>query len=259
MGRLKDKVAVITGAGAGIGAACMALFAQEGAKVFGISRTKSTLDAVVDKVRAAGGTAMAAAADLANPESAEAAFKAAIAAYGRVDVLVNGAGVGYSWKDVSIGSMEAIDKTTPEKWHEVMSINLDSVFYMSRLAVPEMKRVGGGSIVNIASIYGLGGAADAHTYTVAKAGIINLTRSMCMAYATSNIRANCVAPGFIATKMVTAVLPLFEDPAVAAQISPMCRPGTPEEIAYACLYLASEEASYCNGSVLVADGGSSAH
>jgi hypothetical protein len=102
------------------------------------------------------------------------------------------------------------------------------------------------------------GLAGAHTYTAAKGAMINLTRSMCVAYAAEGIRSNCIAPGFIATPMVASVLNLFDDPAVAQSITPMKRPGTAEEMAYGCLYLASDEASYCNGSVLVIDGGTSA-
>ncbi len=259
MDRVKGKVVVVTGAGAGIGRACLHLFAKEGAKVFGISRTGSTLDASVAEVKAAGGIAAGAAADLSKPEEVEAAFKALMAAYGRVDILINAAGVGYSWAAKSPGSMNETTTTTPEKWREVMSINLDSVFLMCRQVVPQMRLQGKGSIVNIASIYGLGGAADAHAYTASKGAIINYTRSLCMAYAKDNIRSNCVCPGFVDTNMVKAVVALFDDPAMAEAISPARRPGTPDEIAYACLYLGSDEAGYCNGSMLIVDGGSTAH
>lgn len=259
MGRMQGKVAVITGAGAGIGRACARLFAEEGANVFGISRTQSTLEEAMDEARKLGVKAGSAVADLADAGSSGRAMKQALEMFNRVDVLVNAAGVGYSWGEVSPGSMADIANTPPDKWREVMAINLDSVYHMCRLTVPVMQKQGGGSIVNVASIYGMGGAADAHTYTATKAAIINLTRSMCVAYAKDNIRANSVAPGFVETKMVAAVLPLFQDPAIAEQISPMRRAATPREIAYACLYLGSDESSYCNGSVLVADGGSTAH
>jgi NAD(P)-dependent dehydrogenase (short-subunit alcohol dehydrogenase family) len=149
--------------------------------------------------------------------------------------------------------------TTAEKWREVLSINLDSCFYMCRQAVRQFRaQKSGGSIVNVASISGMRGLPDAHTYTAAKGAMINLTRSMCLAYAKDGIRANCIAPGFIATPMVAKVLHLFDDPDVAERITPMKRPGTPEEMALGCLYLASDEASYCNGSILVIDGGTTA-
>jgi NAD(P)-dependent dehydrogenase (short-subunit alcohol dehydrogenase family) len=155
--------------------------------------------------------------------------------------------------------MNDLANTTAEKWREVMAINLDSCFYMCREAVNTFRKQGsGGAIVNVASISGMLGLAGAHTYTAAKAAMINLTRSMCVAYAKDNIRANCLAPGFIATPMVASVLNIFDDQATAEHITPMRRPGTAREMAYGCLYLASDEASYCNGAVLVIDGGSSA-
>jgi NAD(P)-dependent dehydrogenase (short-subunit alcohol dehydrogenase family) len=236
----------------------MELFAKEGAKVVGASRTQSNLDETRARVRDGGGEATVVAVDLARPEGAETLIAAAVAAYGRIDILVNAAGVGYSWMEQSPGSMNDIVETTPEKWHEVLGINLDSCFYTCRLAIPQMRKQGGGSIVNVASISGFQGLASAHTYTAAKGAVINLTRSLCVAYAADNIRANCVAPGFIATPMVASVLGLFDDPVMADRLTPMKRPGTAEEMAYGCLYLGSDEATYCTGSVLVIDGGTTA-
>jgi NAD(P)-dependent dehydrogenase (short-subunit alcohol dehydrogenase family) len=258
MDRVKGKVALITGAGSGVGRACMKLFAAEGARVVGVSRTQRNLDETLTEVRQFKGEGHVVAADLAKPEGANWVFSETLKTYGRIDILINAAGVGYSWTEKSPESMNDIVTTTPEKWHEVMAINLDSCFYMCRLAIPQMRKQGGGSIVNVASISGLQGLPVAHTYTAAKGATINLTRSMCVAYAADNIRSNCVAPGFIATPMVAAVLNMFDDPAVADRLTPMKRPGTAEEMAYGCLYLASDEASYCNGTVLVIDGGTTA-
>jgi len=258
MDRVKGKVAVITGAGTGVGRACMELFAREGAQVVGVSRTQANLDETLAAVKAAGGDGIVVAADLSAPTGAQMAVDAAVAAYGRVDILVNSAGVGYNHVASSADSMNDIANTSPEKWHEVMAINLDSGFYMCRLVIPMMQNQGGGSIVNVTSISGLQGLPGAHTYTAAKGAMINLTRSMCVAYAKDNIRANCIAPGFIATRMVTDFLPFFDDEKVADSITPMRRPGTPMEMAYGCLYLASDEAGYCNGTVLVIDGGTTA-
>jgi NAD(P)-dependent dehydrogenase (short-subunit alcohol dehydrogenase family) len=154
--------------------------------------------------------------------------------------------------------MEDIVNTTPEKWHEVMAINLDSCFYACRAVIPPMRNQGGGAIVNVASISGMQGLPMAHTYTAAKGAMINLTRSLCVSYAASGIRANCIAPGFIATPMVAPLLGLFDDPEMADRLAPMRRAGTPDEMAFGCLYLASDEASYCNGTVLVIDGGTTA-
>jgi NAD(P)-dependent dehydrogenase (short-subunit alcohol dehydrogenase family) len=259
MNRLQGKVAVITGAGSGVGRACMTKFSAEGARVVGVGRTQKALDETLALVSNAGGTATSVAADLSKEASARRVFEAATRDFGRIDIVVNSAGVGYSWNKTSPDSMNDVANTSAEKWHEVMSINLDSCFFMCREAVRQFRsQKGGGSIVNVASISGMLGLAGAHTYTAAKGGMINLTRSMCVAYAADGIRSNCIAPGFIATPMVASVLNLFDDPAVAERITPMKRPGTPEEMALGCLYLASDEASYCNGTVLVIDGGTSA-
>ena len=210
------------------------------------------------QVEAAGGDGHVVAADLSKPEGAEKAMAEAIKTYGRVDILVNSAGVGYSWLEKSPGSMGPVDDTTPEKWAEVMAINLNSVFHMCRLVIPQMKKQGGGSIVNVTSISGFQGLPVAHTYTAAKGAAINLTRSLAITYCGDNIRVNCIAPGFIDTPMVANVMGLFNDPAMADRLTPMKRPGTPEEMAFGCLYLASDEASYCQGTVLVIDGGTTA-
>jgi NAD(P)-dependent dehydrogenase (short-subunit alcohol dehydrogenase family) len=256
--RLDGKIAIITGAGTGVGRSCMTIFAREGAKVIGASRTQKNLDETLALVKKAGGDGRVVAADLSKVEGAELVIKRTLDAYGRVDILVNVASVGYSWMEKSPGSMNDIVNTTPEKWHEVMAINLDTCFYMCRGVVPLMQKQGGGAIVNVASISGMLGLPVAHTYTAAKGAMINLTRSLCVTYAKDNIRANCVAPGYTDTPMIAAVMHLFDDPAMAERLTPMKRAGTPEEMANGCLFLASDEASYCNGSVLVIDGGTSA-
>ena len=258
MGRLEGKVAFITGAGAGIGRACMQMFAKEGATVFGVSRTQKTLDETLKLVTDAGGKGSVFSADLSVPEPVEAAVNECVKRYGRIDVLLNAAGVGYSWKLTSEGSMDPVHTTPLDKWREVMAINLDSVFYVSRLVLREMIKQKKGSIVNVASIFGMGGAPDAHTYTATKGAIINLTKSMSVAYVDDGIRANVVAPGFVRTQMVEIVLDQLFSPENPKLIAPMGRPATTEEVAYACLYFASDESSYCTGSVLCVDGGSTA-
>lgn len=258
MGRLAGKTAIITGAGTGVGRACMHRFAEEGASVIGVSRTKANLDEVLSAVRATGGKGSVIAADLSEDPSADAVVAEAAKDFGKIDILVHAAGVGYSWQERSPGSMNAVDETEPDKWREIIRINLDACYLMCRAVIPHMREKGGGSIVNVASISGLQGLPVAHSYTAAKGGMINLTRSLCVAYAKDNIRANCIAPGFIDTPMVASVLNVFDDPAAAEAITPMARPGTPEEMANGCLYLASDEASYCNGAVLVIDGGTTA-
>ena len=258
MGRMNGKVVIVTGAGTGVGQSVMRLFATEGAKVLGVSRTLSNLEQTLALVRGDGGEGRIVAADLSDDAACQHVVKATLDAYGRIDSLVHAAGVGYSWGDKSPGTMGDVLNTTPEAWREVMSINLDAYFYMCRHVIPEFLKQGKGSIVGVASISGLQGLASAHTYTAAKGAMINLTRSLCVAYAAQGVRANCIAPGFIATPMVASVLNLFDDPAIADRITPMSRPGTAQEMAYGCLYLASDEASYCNGSVLTIDGGTTA-
>lgn len=258
MGRMNGKVVIVTGAGTGVGQSVMRLFATEGAKVLGVSRTLSNLEQTLALVRGDGGEGRVVAADLSDDAACQRVVKATLDAYGRIDSLVHAAGVGYSWGDKSPGTMGDVLNTTPEAWREVMGINLDAYFYMCRHVIPEFLKQGKGSIVSVASISGLQGLASAHTYTAAKGAMINLTRSLCVAYAAQGVRANCIAPGFIATPMVASVLNLFDDPAIADRLTPMLRPGTALEMAYGCLYLASDEASYCNGSVLTIDGGTTA-
>lgn len=258
MGRMDDKVVIVTGAGTGVGQATMVLLAQEGAQVLGVSRTRANLERTLEQTLMAGGRGSILAADLSQDAECRKVVDTALERYGRVDVLVHAAGVGYSWASISPGTMGDILNTTPEAWQEVMDINLSACFYMCRHLVPEFIRQGHGNIVNVSSISGFQGLASAHTYTAAKAGMINLTRSLCVAYAAQGIRANCLAPGFIDTPMVASVLNLFDDPAVADRITPMRRAGTAREMAYGCLYLASDESPYCNGSVLTIDGGTTA-
>jgi NAD(P)-dependent dehydrogenase (short-subunit alcohol dehydrogenase family) len=258
-GRVEGKIAIVTGAGTGIGQASMVLFGREGATVVGVSRTQSALDKTLEMTQEAGGTGMVVASDLSELAGAERVIAETMDAYGRIDILVQAAGVGWSWgQDQSPGSMEDIANTTPEKWAEVMSINLDSIYYMCRGVIPIMKEQGGGSIVNVASISGFQGMTTAHTYCAGKGATINLTRAMAATYAMDGIRSNCVCPGYTDTPMISPVMGMFDDKEVADVLTPMQRAGTPEEMAYGCLYLGSDEASYCNGVVLPIDGGTTA-
>jgi meso-butanediol dehydrogenase/(S,S)-butanediol dehydrogenase/diacetyl reductase len=257
-GRLDGKVAVITGASTGIGRAVFEMFAAAGAKVVGAARTQSRLDDALAAVHAAGGTGITVAADLADDGDAGRVIDAAVAEYGGIDILVNNAGVGYSYKETRPLSMEALVDTPLEEWNHVLGINLNSVAYMSRRAIPVMRERGSGSIVNVASIWGLTGAVDAHAYTTAKGAVINLSRSLAVAYGKEGIRTNALCPGFIDTPMIAPVVGALNDPDYAPTWNPMGRTGTPDEIAYAALFLGSDESSYCNGSVMVVDGGTTA-
>lgn len=257
-GRIAGKVAIITGAGTGIGRACLKLFAAEGARVVGVSRTQSALDAALAEVQRGGGEGMVIAADLSQERSAAAVVEATLVKYGRIDMLVHAAGVGWSWGEKSPGSMTDLVNTSADTWHEVMAINLDACFYLCRGIVPVMQKQGRGAIVNVASISGYRGMPTAHTYTAGKGAMIALSLSMAVTYAKDGIRTNCIAPGYTDTPMIAGVMGLFDDEKVAESITPMKRAGTPEEMAYGCLYLASDEASYCNGVVLPIDGGTTA-
>lgn len=258
MGRMDGKVVIITGAGTGVGRAAMQLFSREGAKVFGVSRTQANLDQTLALVKEGGGEGAVFAADLADDAACERVIKAALAKYGRVDSLVHAAGIGYNWAKTSPGTMADVAGTTPQAWREVMAIDLDAYFYMCRHVLPLFVAQGKGTIVSVSSIGGYMGMPDAHTYTAAKAGMINLTRSMCVTYASKGIRANCIAPGFIDTPMTADYMDLFKDPVVGDSITPMRRAGTPMEMAYGCLYFACDESGYCNGAVLTIDGGTTA-
>jgi NAD(P)-dependent dehydrogenase (short-subunit alcohol dehydrogenase family) len=254
-GRVSGKVVLITGASDGIGKATAKLFAREGARVFATGRTQSKLDATVTEIVKAGGEAHGAIADLSSPESTEKAFQAMLDTYGRIDVLIHAAGVGYSWGEVSPGSMNDLATTPVDKWNEVIGINLNSVFHICRLAIPQMQKQKSGVIVTVASVFGMMGIKDGHTYSAAKGAIINLTRSLAVTYAKDGIRANCLCPGATDTGMIANIMPLFRDPSVATTLVPLGRAGTVDEMAYAALYLGCEESSYCTGSVMVVDGG----
>ncbi|MFO7550757.1 MAG: SDR family oxidoreductase [Haliea sp.] len=259
MGRLSGKVALITGAGSGVGAACMALFLSKGAKVMGVGRTESRLRRTLEAIEGADtSNARIVTADISMEDGVELAVQSAKKAFGGIDILVHAAGVGYSWEQQSPGSMADVVNAAPDKWREVMQINFDAYYLLCRAIVPIMQAGGGGSIVGVSSISGFQGLSTAHAYTAAKAAMINLTRSMSVSYVKDNIRVNCIAPGFIATPMVEDVLNLFDNEETAEQLTPMRRPGTPEEVAYGCLYLASDESTYCSGTVLVIDGGTTA-
>jgi NAD(P)-dependent dehydrogenase (short-subunit alcohol dehydrogenase family) len=255
MARLEGKVAIVTGASTGIGRATFELFAREGAQVVGAARTQSKLDEALAAVEQQGGKGVVVAADLSKDEDAGRVIDAAVGTFGGLDVLVNNAGVGYSYGEVRPGSMAALADAPLEEWHHVMGINLNSVVFMCRRAIPELRKRGGGSIVNVASIWGLSGAADAHAYTTAKGGIINLSRSLAVAYGRENIRTNALCPGFIDTPMIAPVVGALNEENYAYTWNPLGRTGRPEEIAYGALFLASDEASYCNGTAMVIDGG----
>jgi NAD(P)-dependent dehydrogenase (short-subunit alcohol dehydrogenase family) len=258
-GRLAGKVAVVTGASSGIGRATMERFGREGAKVVGTARTESKLQEALENVQAAGGEGMIVPGDLEDTSTAERVVQSAVDAYGRVDVLVAGAGVGWQYGIDNPGTMAGVHEASLENWRDIIGgVDLEGYFLSINAVLPRMLEQGAGSIVTVASMAGVTGLYDAHAYTAAKGAIVNLSKSMAISYAKQGVRTNTVCPGFIDTPMIAPVIGIFDDEQTAGALTPMCRPGRPEEIANAILFFASDEASYCNGSVLLVDGGCTA-
>ncbi len=258
-GRLQDKVVIITGASSGIGRATMEIAGREGAKVVGTARTESKLQEGLDAVKSAGGDGIIVPADLEDPTSQDKVVQAALDAFGRVDVLINNAGVGWQYGIDNPGTMAGIHEASLENWRAIIGgVDLEGYFLAIHAVLPQMIEQGSGSIVNTSSMAGITGLYDAHAYTAAKGAIINLTRSMAITYAKNGVRSNTVCPGFVDTPMIAPVVGAFDDPATAVALSPMARPARAEEIAYAMIFFASDESSYCNGAVLVVDGGCTA-
>jgi NAD(P)-dependent dehydrogenase (short-subunit alcohol dehydrogenase family) len=257
--RLEGKVAIISGASSGIGRATAEAFGREGAKVVVTARREEKLRETVGAIEAVGGEALVVAADLEDTATADRVVKEAIDAFGRVDILVSNAGVGWQYGLDNPGTMAGIHEASLENWRDIIGgVDLEGYFLMIHAVLPKMLGQGSGSIVNVASMAGITGLYDAHAYTAAKGALVNLTRSMAISYVKQGVRTNCVCPGFVDTPMIAPVIGVFDDEATAAALSPMARPARPEEIAAPILFLASDEASYCNGSVLVVDGGCTA-
>ena len=262
MPRLDGKVAIVTGAGSGIGRACFERFAREGARVVGAGRTEESLEDALREVEKSGGQGRVQTTDVSVEDDCRRLIEVALEAYGRVDVLVNNAGVGWAYREDHPNGMAGVLDTPSESWTDVINIDLNSVYYVCKQVLPPMLDAGAGSVVNVSSIGGARGMTDAHAYSAAKAGMINLTRSMAVTYGPRGVRTNCVAPGLVETRMVRSYMEERGNPQRHEQlrytVSPLGRAAQPGEIANACLFLASDEASYVNGAILAVDGGSSA-
>ena len=249
--RLKDKVAVITGAGSGMGRAMALLFAQEGAKIVAGEWNDTTLAEVVEAVTAAGGSITGVKINVANQAEAESLIDKAVAAYGRIDVLCNNAGV----MDLNQGVAELSD----EMWQRVIGINLNGPMYLTRKAVPIMIKQGGGSIIMTASTAGFGGGAAGVAYTVSKHGLVGLTKQTAWRYAADGVRCNAIAAGGVETNIVASIDRTKMDPVGSARLMPFIKtmPGLlkPNDIAYLALYLASDESRMINGAIIPADAG----
>lgn len=244
-GRLEGRVALVTGASRGIGAAIAERLAAEGATVaVNYAGRADAAAEVVARIEAAGGSAQAFQADVSDPVACSGLVTGVFEAFGRLDVLVNNAGIT---RDGLLVRMSDDD------WSAVIDTNLSGAFFATRAASKIMMKARSGSIVTIASVVGLVGNAGQVNYAAAKAGLVGMTKSVARELASRSVRANAIAPGFIATDMTDALPDAAKD-AAAANIA-MGRFGTPEDIAAAVAFLASDDASYITGQVLAVDGG----
>jgi NAD(P)-dependent dehydrogenase (short-subunit alcohol dehydrogenase family) len=243
--RLKNKIAVITGAGSGMGKATARLFAAEGAHVI-CADISGKQDAVAAAI---GDAAVAIHADVAHEDDIRKMIATAENEYGRLDILVNNAGFG--------GSMLPLHEQTAERWEQVHSVNLRGVFFGMKYGIASMLKTGGGAIVNISSAAGFVGWKHHSIYGAAKAGVNQLTKAAALDYAGNNIRVNAVLPGTMWTGLVKLSEEFPEPPPDAARLPgiPLNRWGLAKDIAYAALYLASDEAAYVTGVLLPVDGG----
>ncbi|HEY6066089.1 MAG TPA: 3-oxoacyl-[acyl-carrier-protein] reductase [Thermoanaerobaculia bacterium] len=244
MKRFENRVALVTGASRGIGEAIARRLAGEGATVLAAARSVPSLERVVAEISAAGGAARAVALDVADGASIDAAVKNALAENGQIDVLVNNAGIAED---------NLILRMSREAWDRVLATNLTGAFLLTQAVVKGMVRRRYGRIVNVTSVVGLMGNAGQANYASAKAGLIGLTKSVARELGSRNVTCNAVAPGFIATAMTDQMTNDARE-TLSGQI-PLQRLGTPEDVASAVAYLASDEAGYVTGTVLNVSGG----
>jgi NAD(P)-dependent dehydrogenase (short-subunit alcohol dehydrogenase family) len=251
--RLKDKVAIITGAGSGLGRASAQLFAREGARVVAAASRAKDGEQTVREIKESGGDAVFVQVDVTRAADVENAVKTAISKYGRLDIMFNNAGTP--------GAAKLIADLSEAEWNHIISVNLTGVFLGTKYAIPEMLKVGGGVIINTSSAAGIMPRRYGGAYAVAKAAVIQLTRATALEYARKNVRINCILPGPIDT-------PFFNKIAVGGDVDrisafkekvlkevPIGRFAKPEEIARVALFLASDDASYITGAAFAADGG----
>jgi hypothetical protein len=246
-------MALVTGGGSGIGRAIALAFAAEGAVVAVMGRRVEKLAGVVEEVRKRGGSAFAVAGDVAKREDAARGVREAADKLGGLNVLVNNAGM------LSVATVETV---TEEEWDRVMLVNVKGPFLMSRAALPEMRKAGGGSIVNIGSIVGLLAIKNRAAYSTSKGAVTMLTKSMALDHAHENIRVNCICPALIETELVQGLFASADGEAIKRERIagfPLGRIGQPQDVAGMAVYLASDEASWVTGTAMPLDGGLSAY
>lgn len=246
MNMLENKVAIVTGAGSGIGKAVAVLYAKEGAKVIVNDINEADGNAVVDQIKANGGEAFFIKADVGNEVEVKNLVDKTVEKYGRLDIACNNAGIGGEAKltaDYSIAS-----------WNKVIDINLNSVFFGCKYQLEQMEKNGGGVIVNMASIHGTVAAPMSSAYTATKHAVVGLTKNIGAEYAQKNIRCNAVGPAYIETPLLEKNLAPEMLEALKAK-HPMNRLGKPEEVAELVLFLSSDKASFMTGGYYLVDGG----
>ena len=251
--RLEGKVALITGAGSGIGRATAVRFAAEGARIVASDISEASASETAALIGDAGGAATAVSGDVASGADAKAMVRAAIDAYGRLDVLLNSAGVS--------GRIDLGEGATHEDvWDKVMDVNMKGTYLVSWHAAPEMKAAGGGSIINIGSImslvgYPVGMSNGFSPYNPSKGAVLQFTRNLAVDLAPQGIRVNCICPGYVETNMTRILTDVPESYEFLKQRHPIGRLGQPEDIANAALFLASDESAFVTGTPLIVDGG----
>ena len=245
--RLKGKIALITGAGSGIGRACAVAFAREGARVALVGRRPKPLE---ETAREIGKPALVVPGDVRKKQDIARMVAQTVKRFGGLHILVNDAGV------LIPGTAESLSEA---QWDETFATNVRGVWLLSRAALPQMRKAGGGSIVNISSVLGLVGARARVAYAASKGAVTLLTKSMALDHAAEGIRVNCICPGIVETEMVADFIRKVPDPEAARQarvgLHPLGRFGRPEDIAALAVYLASDESAWMTGAALPVDGG----
>lgn len=248
--RLADKKVLITGAGSGIGRAMSLLFSREGAQVAVADMNEAAAQETARLVREQGGEALPLACDVTQGPQVQRAVEATVDAFGRLDVLCNNAGVG---------STQTVVDTPEDVWDRCFAVNVKGIYWGCKYAIPVMAAQGGGAIVNTASVAGLVGIPNRAAYCASKGAVVTLTKAMAVDHVEQHIRVNCVCPGTVDSPWVGRLLADSNDAAAARRAlearQPMGRLGTPEEVALAALYLASDESSFVTGTELIIDGG----
>jgi NAD(P)-dependent dehydrogenase (short-subunit alcohol dehydrogenase family) len=249
MNRLQDRVAIITGGGAGIGQACCEVFAEEGAKIVVAEVNDQTGQATADAIKSRGGQAIFVHCNVAVEADIAAMTKAALDAFGTIDILVNNAGVEL---------FKSTLDTTTDEWDYCVDVDLRGVWMCSKYALPTMLAKGKGSIVNIASVHAVQTIQSIAAYAAAKGGVVSMTRNMALDYAPA-VRFNAIMPGFILTSMLERFFAQTENPeqerAATDALQPMKRMGTARDVALGALFFASDESAWITGTTLAVDGG----